>query len=166
MTPPERTFTPAVPATGKIAFDPATFTWEGIPPREYKFNTGDQRGMGWQGITRFTFGRPPGMPAQFELRYFELDEGGYSSIEKHQHIHMIMILRGHGKAIIGDAVIDLAPMDVVYVPPATPHRWINAGSEPFGFLCPVDAERDAPAPLSDEEWAALRANPATAPYVF
>jgi hypothetical protein len=41
---------------------------------------------------------------------------------------------------------------------------VNAGDEPFGFLCSVDGERDRPAPLSDEEWEALRANPLTAPF--
>jgi len=54
----------------------------------------------------------------------------------------------------------------VYVPPLVPHRWVNPYSEPFGFLCTVDAERDKPQPVSDEEWESLRANPETAPYVF
>ena len=151
---------------GKIAFDPQRFEWSGIDPQDYKFALGDARGMGWRGVTRFTIGGPPFEPAQYELRYFELVPGGYSSIEKHVHVHLIIVLRGRGKALIGDQVIDLAPYDIAYVPPATPHRWINDGEEPFGFLCPVNAPRDAPQPLSDEEWHALQGNPVTAPYVY
>ena len=43
---------------------------------------------------------------------------------------------------------------------------MNAGDEPWGFLCTVDAERDRPQPLDDAEWEALKADPATAPFVF
>jgi quercetin dioxygenase-like cupin family protein len=75
-------------------------------------------------------------------------------------------LRGRGRALIGDRVVNCAPYDVLQVPPLIPHRWVNEGAEPFGFLCTVDSERDRPAPLDDDEWEALRRNPATAPYVF
>ena len=63
-------------------------------------------------------------------------------------------------------VFELEPFDAVYVAPETPHRWMNSGDQPFGFLCPVDSSRDRPQSLDEDEWAALRANPATAPYVF
>jgi quercetin dioxygenase-like cupin family protein len=151
---------------GKVAFDPAQFLWAGIEAHAYKFALGDARGMGWRGVSRFTIGGPPALSSQFELRYFELAPGGYSSVEKHGHVHLIVVLRGSGKALIGAEVVDLAPYDIAYVPPGTPHRWINDGDEPFGFLCPVDAPRDAPQPLSDEEWNALRRNPVTAPYAY
>lgn len=150
----------------KIAFDVAEFRWRGIDPQVYKFALGDERGMGWRGVTRFTMGRPPAAPSRVELRYFELAPGGYSSLEKHTHAHLIVALRGKGKALVGSEVFDLDPFDLVYVPPGTPHRWMSHGSEPFGFLCPVDAERDMPQPLTDDEWETLRRNPATAPYVF
>lgn len=106
------------------------------------------------------------LPAQFELRYFELQPGGYSSLEKHQHVHFIVALRGVGRALVGERVVDLSPFDAVHVPSLTPHRWLNAGEEPFGFLCPVDRERDEPQPIDDGEWEALQRNPATARYVF
>jgi quercetin dioxygenase-like cupin family protein len=150
----------------KLAFDPDTFGWTAIEPRAYKFALGDQRGMGWRGITRFTLGGPPQIAARFQMRYFEVAPGGYSSLEKHTHVHFVMAIRGRGRALVGDAVFDLAPRDLMHVPPDVPHRWINEGDEPFGFLCTVDAERDPPRPLSDGEWEALRANPVTAPFVF
>jgi quercetin dioxygenase-like cupin family protein len=150
----------------RIPFDPATFRWAGVQEQAYKFSLGDQRGMGWQGVTRHTLGEPERLGAGFELRYFELEPGGYSSVEKHAHVHLVVAVRGAGRALVGTALIDLAPLDALYVPPMTPHRWLNEGGEPFGFLCTVDADRDAPQPLDDAEWEALRANPVTAPYVY
>ena len=96
------------------------------------------------------------------MRYFEVGPGGHSSLEKHTHIHIVMTLRGHGRVIIGDEIFATQPFDVMYVPPDTPHQFVNDGDEPFGFLCIVDADRDRPRPLSPEELARLRANPATA----
>ena len=78
----------------------------------------------------------------------------------------MVAIRGSGRALVGITMIELAPFDTVHVPPMTPHRWLNAGSEPFGFLCTVDRDRDRPQPVSDAEWPALRAQPATSPYVF
>lgn len=149
-----------------IRFDPQTFRWEGIDEVPYKFSPGDERGMGWQGVTRHTLASPKTLPAGFELRYFELAPGGYSSLEKHQHVHFVMAARGAGRALIGERLFDFSPLDVLYVPPMTPHRWLNESEAPFGFLCPVDGDRDRPQPVSDSEWEALRANPVTAPYVF
>lgn len=150
----------------RIPFDPARFAWEGILPVEYKLHAGDARGMGWRGVTRYSLGRPPYIEAQFALRYFEIAPGGYSSLEKHAYVHLVVVIRGRGRALVGERVFELQPFDVLYVPPHTPHRWVNPYDEPFGFLCPADAERDKPQPVSDAEWEALRANPETAPYVF
>jgi len=153
-------------AARRFSFDPLTFRWDGIGEEAYKFSLGDERGMGWKGVSRHTLGEPSQIGADFELRYFELEAGGYSSVEKHEHVHFVIAVRGAGRALVGSAVVDLAPLDALYVPSLTPHRWINEAEEPFGFLCTVDAERDAPQALDDAEWEALRANPVTAPYVY
>ncbi len=150
----------------RIAFDDQAFRWRGVEPQAYKFSLGDQRGMGWRGVTRYTLGGPPAVPSKFELRYFELTPAGYSSLEKHAYVHFILVLRGSGKAVVGHRVFDVVPFDLLYVPPNTPHRWINEANEPFGFLCPVNAERDPPQPVSNEEWESLKRNQLTAPYVF
>ncbi len=149
-----------------IPFDPTRFAWEGISPLVYKEHAGDAPGMGWRGVTRYSLGRPPYIDAQFALRYFEIAPDGYSSLEKHAHVHLVVVIRGRGRALVGEHVFELKPFDIVYVPPHTPHRWINPYCEPFGFLCPADAERDKPQPVSEAEWQALRTNPETAPYVF
>lgn len=149
-----------------LPFDKEQFRWEGLMVREYKEHPGTERGMGWRGIVRYDLGRPPVIPAQFALRYFEIEPGGYSSLEKHQHVHLVITVRGNGKALVGERLITMRPYDIVYVPPDVPHRWMNPFSEPFGFLCVVDAERDRPRPISETEWERLRANPETAEWVF
>jgi quercetin dioxygenase-like cupin family protein len=145
----------------KFRFDPENFRWQGIEPRPYKAPT---HPGGFAGVTRYVLADQ--LPAGFALRYFELEPGGYSTLEKHHHVHLVIVLRGVGKALVGDAVFELRPLDAVYVPPTAPHRWVNEGPEPFGFLCPVDSERDRPQPLDEDEREALRANPVTAPYAF
>ncbi len=144
-----------------MRFDPAAFRWEGVEPRAYKDDPGSARGMAWRGVSRHTLAREP-----FELRYFEIAPGGFSSLEKHAHVQVVVAARGHGRALIGDDVIELAPMDVVETPPWAPHRWVTVGDAPFGFLCTVQTERDTPQPLDDTEWDALLRDPRTAPFVF
>ena len=150
-----------------VPFDWRSFEWERVERRPYKSaKEGTPRGMGFSGVTRHTLARPEELPAAYELRYFEFAEGGYSSLEKHRHSHFVIVLRGVGRALVADRVVECRPLDAVYVPPLAPHRWLNAGDEPFGFLCPVDRDRDRPQPLDDDEWEALRADPSTSPYAF
>jgi mannose-6-phosphate isomerase-like protein (cupin superfamily) len=144
------------------AFDPAAFSWEGVPERAYKDEPGTARGMAWRGVSRKTLVRAPETGVSFEVRYFQIAPGGFSSLEKHEHVHVVVALRGRGQALVGDRIVDLAPMDIVETPPLAPHRWINPGDEPFGFLCTVEGDRDRPQPLDDAEWEALLADPRTA----
>jgi quercetin dioxygenase-like cupin family protein len=116
-----------------MRFDPATFTWEGVPPQAYKPIRGTD--LAWKGVTR--------------LRYFEVAPGGYTSLERHRHVHAVVVVRGRGVVRVGAEHFEVRPLDVVYVPPGAPHQFLNPDPrEPFGFFCPVDAERDAPQPVA------------------
>lgn len=151
----------------RFRFDPERFRWAGVEPQDYKLKEeAAARGMGFRGVTRHTLVRSDQLPATYELRYFEFEPRGYSSLEKHRHIHFVIVVRGEGRALVGHELIACRAFDAVEVPPLTPHRWMNAGEKPFGFLCPVDRDRDRPQPLDDGEWEALSADPVTAPYVF
>lgn len=78
----------------------------------------------------------------FDVRYFECGPGGYTTLEKHEHVHVVLTLRGQGKIIVGQEIIEAKPFDFVIIPAWTPHQLINTGDEPFGFICSVNGHRD------------------------
>jgi quercetin dioxygenase-like cupin family protein len=121
------------------------FRWDGVPVREYK--SGDAP---YQDVTRQTLlGEGPGEePFTFITRYFEIQPGGYSTLERHRHPHAVVVLRGRGRVTLGERGYDLAPFDCVYVAPGVTHQFRATGDEPLGFLCTVDRVRDRPEVVS------------------
>jgi quercetin dioxygenase-like cupin family protein len=117
------------------------FRWDGVPVREYK--TGD---VPYRDVTRQTLlGEGAGeAPFNFVTRYFEIQPGGYSTLERHQHPHAVVVIRGQGRVMLGDRSYDIAPFDCVYVSPGVGHQFRATGAEPLGFLCTVDRVRDRP----------------------
>ncbi len=92
----------------------------------------------------------------FETRYFEISNYGYSSLEKHEHPHVVIIGRGKGKAIVGDEIFEAKPFDIFFIAPNQAHQFIQTSEEPFGFFCMVADERDKPRLLNDLEKEKLR----------
>lgn len=109
--------------------------------REYKQAPGE-----YEGVTRQAISEPEA--AKFQTRYFEVAPGGYTSLERHQHDHVVIVVRGAGEVLLGDAREAIEPFDLIEVPPMTPHQFKNTGGEPLGFLCIVDKDRDRPEPLT------------------
>jgi len=79
-----------------------------------------------------------------QLRYFEVAPGGWTTLERHEHVHAVMVIRGSGQCLVGDKAYDIALHDLVSVPPMTWHQFRAADGEPLGFLCMVTTERDRP----------------------
>lgn len=136
-----------------------TFRWDGVEMRPYKE---DERAL-YKTITRQVLFSDPEMAG--ELRYFEVAPGGFSTLERHQHMHGVLILRGSGHCLVGDEVKSLETRDLVTVPPMTWHQFRATKNEPLGFLCMVNTERDKPQPATPEELARLRRNPAIAAFL-
>ena len=92
------------------------FTWAGVPIEPYKETTDL-----WAGITRRELaGKRAASPPRFHVRYFEIAPGGYSTLEKHEHEHVVIPIRGRGEAQFGcDDVYRVGFGDVVYIAPAT-----------------------------------------------
>ena len=135
--------------------------WEGVEPEGYA------AGVTGTGVTRHTIvGKRKSDPdepgPQMELRYFEVQPGSASRLEKHEHEHYVIVRRGLGYAVIGDTATEIGPNDVIYVGPLELHQFVNRGDEPFGFYCFVDTCRDFSQAPSDEELAHLEASPAGA----
>jgi mannose-6-phosphate isomerase-like protein (cupin superfamily) len=66
---------------------------------------------------------------------------------------------------VGGAIHELAPHDLVRVPPMTWHQFRATGGEPLGFLCLVRRERDKPQRPTAGDLAALRADPAVGAFI-
>ncbi|HXW76293.1 MAG TPA: cupin domain-containing protein [Candidatus Eremiobacteraceae bacterium] len=142
----------------KHEFDRGTRKWFGIEPKGYLAGTIDEPGQGYRGVTKHVISGDRGDLASFEVRYFEVEPDGYTRLEKHQHVHSVTIIRGHGYAIVGDQAHPLAPFDHIYVGPMTIHQFVNdRADEPLGFICVVDAQRDRPQPATDDEARELSA---------
>jgi quercetin dioxygenase-like cupin family protein len=100
-----------------------------------------------------------------ELRYFEMNPNGYSTLERHEHAHAVMILRGHGQCMVGEDVRDVKQFDLITIPGWTWHQFRASAEEPFGFLCMVNMTRDRPVLPTAEELSRMRANPAVAAFL-
>jgi mannose-6-phosphate isomerase-like protein (cupin superfamily) len=135
------------------------FRWDGVEMRPYKE---DERAL-FRTITRQVLFSDPEMRG--ELRYFEVAPGGFSTLERHEHMHGVLILRGSGHCLIGDEVKSLSTNDLVTVAPMTWHQFRASKGEPLGFLCMVNAERDKPQLPTPDDVARLRKNPAIAKFL-
>ncbi len=135
------------------------FRWEGIEVLPYK-----RQGPHFRGVTRQVLIRDlPGLDAQ--VRYFEIEPGGYSTLERHEHAHGVIVLRGSGRVLIGEEIMPVAPYDVIRIPPMTWHQFRASEEEPLGFLCIVNAERDRPQRPSEEDLARLQEHPEIAAFI-
>ncbi len=119
--------------------------WQGIKRNKYK-----AEGKSFQGISRTEIYVPDKGEAGFNVRYFEIVPGGYSSFEKHQHIHLVIGVCGKGEICIDDSRQTILPHDIVFIPPNRPHQLRNSSDKPFGFYCTVDHIRDKPFALEEE----------------
>ena len=137
-------------STSRIIRSKKPYRWEGIENDAYGDVTSNAAnsaaGPVVKGIERHVlFGDE--CACSFHQRYFEIEPGGYSRLEKHQHVHCVVCVRGVGTILLDGKPQEIGFMDAVYVGPGAPHQLRNDGTEPFGFFCTVDAERDDPVPL-------------------
>ncbi len=135
------------------------FRWNGVDLLKYKEEDGTFKSITRQVLLKGDQGFP------IEMRYFEIGPGGHSTLERHEHTHFVMVIRGKGKALVGDEIVDLAELDVFSVPPQTWHQLQAGGDQPFGFLCMVANERDRPHRPTAEELVELRKNPSIAAFI-
>ena len=136
----------------QVKFD--QFEWDGVSKAEYKQQAENQT---FYRVTRQNIiSSEDGV--DFEVRYFECDSLGYTTLEKHQHTHVVMIARGCGRVIIRQHIYDAKPFDYFLIPEWQPHQLINAAEEPFGFFCTVNARRDKFTLLTREETETLKQN--------
>ena len=120
----------------------AGFRWAGVERLNYK----EEGSAPFKAISRQVLFTDPNLAG--ELRYFEIEPGGFSTLERHEHVHAVMILRGRGTCA-----------------PWTWHQFRANAGEALGFLCLVNARRDRPQLPTAEDLASLRAIPGVAEFL-
>ena len=135
------------------------YRWEGVAELPYKE---DDRAL-FRSVTRQVLFSDPVMAG--ELRYFEVAPGGFSTLERHAHMHAVLVLRGRGHCLVGDEVKQIELRDLVTVPSMTWHQFRATAAEPLGFLCMVNATRDKPQLPSAEDLAKLGADATIAAFL-
>ncbi len=108
------------------------FDWEGVP--EKVVDAPDTAG-----VTGKVLVGPEDSAPNFRMRYFRIESGGYSSLERHPHDHGVFILHGCARVRLGSEEVEVGPRDVVYVPGNELHQFQAIGDEPLGFLCVIPA---------------------------
>jgi quercetin dioxygenase-like cupin family protein len=121
------------------------FDWDGVDLSHYPLD------KEMQGVSvRWLIGPADGA-ANFAMRYFEIEPGGWTSLDQHAHDHGVFVLRGRGQILLGQIEHQVAKGDVVYIPPNDVHQLKNVGEKPFGFLCVIPPkETQSPETMSPE----------------
>ncbi|HLK17269.1 MAG TPA: cupin domain-containing protein [Fimbriimonadaceae bacterium] len=129
------------------------YRWEGVDVHPYK----EEGGTHFKSITRQTLFHGDGDLA-VELRYFEIAPGGHSTLERHEHAHLVTIIRGRGQVLVGDEISEVGLYDVVTVPPFTWHQFRATKGDHLGFLCVVSSTRDKAQRPGETELEQLRSS--------
>ena len=125
------------------------FRWQAVDTLRYK-----QEGSApFKDITRQVLFAPADQVT--EMRYFEIAPGGFSTLERHEHTHAVLILRGRGTVQLGSESHAVGQNDLVTIDPLTWHQFRAAADGPLGFLCLVSKELDRPRLPTEEERAEL-----------
>lgn len=117
------------------------YHWDGVERKEYKTNT-----TNFKGVSRYSLlgEAEDEWELNMQTRYFEVEPGGYTSLEQHRHPHSVVVIRGSGSVVLGDEIHPLQLNDVVFISPETLHQFHADRGEALGFVCIVDRYRDKP----------------------
>lgn len=135
------------------------FRWAGVELLNYK----EEGSAPFKAISRQVLFSGPSLAG--ELRYFEIEPGGFSTLERHEHVHAVMILRGRGACLVGEKTRTVEIHDLVTIAPWTWHQFRATAEEALGFLCLVNTQRDRPQLPNAEDLASLRAIPGVAEFL-
>lgn len=138
---------------------PEPFRWDGVELLNYKEEDGTFRSVTRQILADAEHGQGA------SLRYFEVGPGGWTTLEHHEHTHVVIPIRGSGSALVVDRVVPLALHDIVFVPSWGWHQFRAAADEPLGFLCSVTVDRDRPVRPDAAQLEEWRRNPEIADFI-
>lgn len=113
--------------------------------------TGTEKTFDWAGVSDLLYeavdvkdvtakllvGEAEGAP-YFRIRYFRLEPGGCTSLDRHPHDHGVVMLHGRALVRLGEDEVAVGPLDVIYIPGDEVHQF-KALDGPVGFLCVIAA---------------------------
>ena len=138
------------------------FEWKDRPGSAYKDASGLPAEPAFRGVRRVELVGRFGERSRTDLRYFEIEPGGHSSLEKHVHAHIVIGARGRGVLVLEGARETLGEMDGrVHRTARGPPVRDRAGRALEPGEARARPHRDRRASLlhvADEAWAAARVN--------
>ena len=135
------------------------YQWENVAVQAYK-----EEGNHFKNITRQILCEGlADVPCQ--LRYFEIAPEGHSTLEHHQHAHLVIIFRGAGDVLLGQKIYPVQEKDVITIPAHTWHQFRATKDSTFGFLCMVNVERDRSVLPSEDDLELLCQDPDIAAFI-
>jgi quercetin dioxygenase-like cupin family protein len=111
------------------------YEWEGVIPERYDAKA-------FKGVVKRVLVGPNDEASNYVIRYFQLEPGSSSRLEKHAHDHGVVILHGEAKVQLNEEFITLRAMDSVYVAGNDLHQFTNIGERSLGFICVIKGNID------------------------
>lgn len=71
------------------------------------------------------------------MRYFQVDAGGHSKLERHPQEHEVIILQGKGEVQIADITYTVEPFDALFIEGGKLHQFRAMSNESLGFICVI-----------------------------
>lgn len=106
------------------------YAWEGVTPRKYETHPGVMR--------HILIGENEDSK-NFIIRYFSVEPGRVTNLERHPHEHGVVVMHGRARVQLNDDFFEVGPMDAIYITGNDLHQFTNIGDDPFGFICVIKA---------------------------
>lgn len=74
------------------------------------------------------------------MRYFRLEPGTPSNLERYPHGYGALILHGHARLQLNEQFINVYPYDAIFISGNDLHQFVVQGDEPFGFLSVIKSK--------------------------
>ena len=113
----------------KYCGQPGNYQWEGVPVRKYN----DE----FEGVTKQVVIGPDDRAPHFVIRYFHLEPGTHSNLERHPHDHGVVVMHGNARVQINEEFYEVGPLDAIYISGGDLHQFTVIGNEPLGFMCVI-----------------------------
>ncbi|MCC6896784.1 MAG: cupin domain-containing protein [Anaerolineae bacterium] len=107
--------------------DSADWRWEDVNVEGYNTNNATKQVL---------ISEKDGAP-NFAMRCFTVPAREFSSLDKHERDHGVMVMQGRARVQLGETYTEVGVGDVVYIPGWEVHQFENLTDEPFVFLCIV-----------------------------